>query len=121
MIERPTGARWMELNEGQAIHSLLPPDRSYLTGDYWDEPLVLPFAGRPAADPPGRIAILGNAGGTIARAYGHYFPDTRVDAVEIDGKLTEMGRRWFDLRGPNLHTYTADARPFLRAATPATT
>jgi spermidine synthase len=25
-----------------------------------------------------------------------------------------MGRRWFDLRGPHLHTYTADARPFLR-------
>jgi spermidine synthase len=114
VIERPTGARWMELNEGQAIHSLLPPDRSYLTGDYWDEPLVLPFAGRPAADPPQRIAILGNAGGTIARAYGHYFPATRVDAVEIDGKLTEMGRKWFDLRGRNLHTYTADARPYLR-------
>ena len=116
VIERPTGARWMELNEGQAIHSLLPPDRSYLTGDYWDEPLVLPFAGRRADDPPQRIAILGNAGGTIARAYGHYFPDTRVDAVEIDGKLTQMGREWFDLRGRNLHTYTADARPFLRAS-----
>jgi spermidine synthase len=106
----------MELNEGQAIHSILPADRSYLTGDYWDEPLVLPFAGRPAADPPGRIAILGNAGGTIARAYGHFFPGTRVDAVEIDGKLTQMGRKWFDLTGPNLHTYTGDARPFLRAS-----
>ncbi|MCW3006808.1 MAG: Spermine synthase [Solirubrobacterales bacterium] len=116
VVQRPTGARWMELNEGQAIHSILPADRSYLTGDYWDEPLVLPFAGRPAADPPGRIAILGNAGGTIARAYGHFFPDTRVDAVEIDGKLTQMGRKWFDLTGPNLHTYTGDARPFLRAS-----
>ncbi len=116
VIERPSGARWMELNEGQAIHSLLPPDRSYLTGDYWDEPLVLPFATRPAAQPPARIAVLGNAGGTVARAYGHYFPGTRVDAVEIDGKLTELGRRWFDLRGPKLHTYTADARPFLRAS-----
>jgi predicted membrane-bound spermidine synthase len=116
VVERPTGARWLELNEGQAIHSLLPPDRSYLTGDYWDEPLVLPFAGRPAADPPRRIAILGDAAGTTARAYGHYFPDTRVDAVEIDGKLTEIGRKWFDLTGPNLHTYTADARPFLRSS-----
>lgn len=114
VVERPTGARWMELNEGQAIHSILPADRSYLTGDYWDEPLVLPFAGRSGTDPPRKLAILGNAGGTIARAYGHYFPQTRVDAVEIDGKLTELGRKWFDLRGPNLHTYTDDARPFLR-------
>jgi spermidine synthase len=113
VVQRPTGTRWMELNEGQAIHSLLPADRSYLTGDYWDEALVLPFAGRPAGDPPARIAILGNAGGTVARAYGHFFPRTRVDAVEIDGKLTDLGRRWFDLHGPRLHTYTDDARPFL--------
>ncbi|HEU4656940.1 MAG TPA: fused MFS/spermidine synthase [Capillimicrobium sp.] len=115
VVEKADGDRWMELNEGQAIHSLLPADGSYLTGDYWDEALVLPFAGA-SAEPPGRVAILGNAGGTIARAYGHYFPATRVDAVEIDGELTEMGRRWFDLRGENLHTHTGDARPWLRAS-----
>jgi spermidine synthase len=118
VIERPNGDRWMELNEGQAIHSLLPADGSYLTGDYWDEPLVLPFASvrRPPTDPPRRVAILGNAGGTTARAFGHFFPATRVDAVEIDGELTDLGHRWFDLRGRNLHTHTADARPFLRTS-----
>jgi spermidine synthase len=60
------------------------------------------------------VAILGNAAGTTARAYGHYFPRARVDGVEIDGALTDVGRRLFDLRGPNLHLHTADARPFLR-------
>jgi spermidine synthase len=114
VIEKPDGRRWMELNEGQAIHSLLPANRAYVTGDYWDEPLVLPFASRP--DPPRRVAILGNAGGTTARAFGHFFPRTRVDAVEIDAELTEMGRRWFDLRGANLHTHVGDARPWLRAS-----
>ena len=34
--------------------------------------------------------------------------------MEIDAALTDVGRRLFDLRGPNLHTHTADARPFLR-------
>jgi spermidine synthase len=87
----------------------------WLTGDYWDEMLVLPFAG--GAGAPRSVAILGNAAGTTARAYGHFFPDARVDGVEIDPALTDVGRRLFDLRGPHLHLHTADARPFLRRAT----
>jgi len=111
VVQDADGNRRLELNEGVATHSLMRPG-TVLTGDYWDEYLVLPFGGaRPA--PPRRIAILGNAAGTTARAYAHLFPQTRVDAVEIDGALTRIGRRWFDLRGPNLHTYTADARPWI--------
>jgi spermidine synthase len=83
-----------------------------LTNDYWDGFLVLPFAGRSTA--PGRVAILGNAGGTTARAYGHYFPRTAIDAVEIDGEVSRLGRRWLGMRAPRLRVYTADARPFLR-------
>ena len=63
----------------------------WLTGGYWDEMLVLPCAGAHA--PPRSVAILGNAAGTTARAIGHYFPQTQVDAVEIDPELTEVGRR----------------------------
>ena len=63
--------------------------------------------------PPGRIAILGNAAGTVARGFGHYFPRTSVDAVEIDGELTDLGRRFFDLRNPRMRVYTEDARPWL--------
>ena len=110
VLQFPSGERWLQLNEGVAVHSLYRP-WSYLTGGYWDDFLVLPFAGRPA--PPRRIAILGDAAGTVARAYGHYFPSTRVDAVELDGELTSIGKRYFALRGPNLHLYTADARPWL--------
>ncbi len=115
VIQTPTGQRWMELNEGLAVHSLWRPD-SFLTGNYWDDPLVLPLA--VGGGPPARLAILGDAGGTTARAYGHYFPATRVDAVELDGQLTRLGRRFFGLGGPGLHTYTADARPFLRRPGP---
>ena len=52
----------------------------------------------------------------MARAYGHFFPDTRVDAVELDGALTAIGKRYFHLSGPRLHLYTADARPWLQAS-----
>ena len=111
VVQDTDGTRILELNEGQAIHSIRRPD-SYLTDDYWDEMLVLPLAATGRV--PRSIAILGNAAGTTARAYGHYFPQTRIDAVEIDGELTGIGRRYFDLRAPRLHTHAADARPFLR-------
>lgn len=113
VVERPDGSRALELNEGHAVHSLYRPG-SWLTGDYWDDFLVLPFA---AADrPPRRVAILGNAAGTTARAYAHYFPGTEIDAVEIDGRLSEIGRRFFDMHGAGIHLHHEDARPFLRAS-----
>jgi spermidine synthase len=112
VVEQPNGTRSLELNEGLARHSLYVPG-SYLTDDYWDGFLVDPRAVLRAA--PRRLAILGNAAGTTARAYGHYFPRTRVDAVEIDPKLTEIGRRFFHMRAPHLRTFSEDARPYLRA------
>jgi spermidine synthase len=111
VVEEPDGDRVLELNEGQAVHSLYRPG-SYLTGDYWDGFLVLPYAAR-RADPPRHVAMLGSAAGTVARAYGHYFPRTRVDAVEIDGDLFDVGRRYFDLSNPRMEEYAEDARPFL--------
>jgi len=121
VVQFRSGVRWLQLNEGVAVHSLYRPG-TFLTHGYWDDFLVLPFAAQPetrsppAPTPPGRIAILGDAAGTVARAYGHFFPGTRVDAVELDGKLTEIGKRYFHLSGPRLHLYTADARPWLQAS-----
>jgi spermidine synthase len=111
VVQLASGERQLQLNEGLAIHSDYFPG-SYLTGNYWDDFLVLPFAVRGQA--PARLAILGNAAGTTARAVGHYFPATKIDAVEIDGQLTAIGRRFFGLSPrPNLRTITADARPWL--------
>ena len=123
VIEEDDGSRILELNEGQAEHSLCRaecdagPDgprhpSSVLTGDYWDGHLVLNFAGRDRS--PRRVAILGNAAGTTSRAYEEFFPETRVDGVEIDSELSEIGRRYFDMNNPRLHLYHEDARPFLR-------
>jgi spermidine synthase len=111
VIERAGGVRLLELNEGQAMHSLYRPG-TYLTGYYWDDLLTYPFT--VLDEPPRRVAILGNAAGTAARAYGHFFPQAHVDGVEIDGEVTEIGERFFDLHSPNLTTYEADARPWLR-------
>jgi spermidine synthase len=112
VVQEPDGRRKLELNEGQAIHSLYKPG-TVLTGGYWDAFLVDPLTVLPR--PPAQLAILGNGAGTTARAYGHYFPDTVIDAVEIDGELLDIGREYFDLRPrPQLRLHTEDARPYLR-------
>jgi spermidine synthase len=114
VVEEPDGDRALELNEGQAVHSLYRSG-SYLTGQYWDALLVLPFA---AMDrPPDRVAILGNAAGTSARGFGHFFPGARIDGVEIDPELEEIGYRYFDMgSAPRLAVHNEDARPWLRQA-----
>ena len=114
VVEEDDGDRTLELNEGQAVHSILPA-KGFLTADYWDSFLVLPFA---ATDrPPQRVAILGNAAGTIAREYGHFWPRAEIDGVEIDPELSEVGYRYFDMgSNPNLSVHTDDARPWLRQA-----
>ncbi len=111
VIESADGTRALELNEGQAQHSIYRPD-DVLTGDVWDGHLVLPFAA--LERPPERVAILGNAAGTTSRAYEELFPDTEIDGVEIDGELSEIGRRYFDMNNPRLNLFHEDARPFLR-------
>ena len=111
VVERDDGSRALELNEGQAQHSIYNPD-TVLTGDVWDGHLVLPFTA--LGRPPERVAILGNAAGTTSRAYEEFFPDTRVDGVEIDAELSEIGERFFDMNNPELHLYHEDARPYLR-------
>jgi spermidine synthase len=111
VIQRPDGSRTLKLNEGVAVHSLWEP-HSVLTGGEWDMFLTLPpLLDRPARD----MAIIGNAGGTTARAYGVFYPHTRIDGVEIDPEVTQVGRRFFGLGdNPNLHVVTADGRPFLQ-------
>ena len=112
VLEEADGDRLLELNEGQAVHSLLRAD-STLTDDVWDGYLVLPFAG--LEGPPERIAILGNAAGTTARSYGEYLPETQIDGVEIDPELEEVGNRYFDMgSNENLTVHSEDARPWLR-------
>src|SRR4029078_3007352 len=74
VVEERDGQRILELNEGQGSHSEHRP-REWLTGDYWDEMLVLPFAA--GAGAPRSVAILGNAAGATARADGHLLPRAR--------------------------------------------
>jgi len=112
VVEKPDGRRLLFLNEGVAVHSVWRPD-SVLTGGVWDAFLALPpLLGRPLE----RVAILGNAAGTTARALAAYYPGVEIDGVELDPAVSRVGRRWFEMgETPALTVHDADARPFLRS------
>lgn len=105
--------RYLLLNEGGAIHSQTRDDGNPSVGGYWDRMSLLPaLVDRPGN---GRLLVLGNAGGTIGRGYGAWWPTWRVDGVEIDPAVTKAGRDYLRAGdNPNVETITADARPFVR-------
>jgi spermidine synthase len=110
VVERD-GVRRLYLNEGVAVHSVYRPD-TVLTGGEWDALLAIPAL---LDREPRSLAVLGNAGGTVARAYGVYWPRVEIDGVEIDPAVSEAGRLWFGMgENPRLRVVDADARPFLR-------
>jgi spermidine synthase len=112
VVEEDDGRRLLYLNEGVAVHSVWRADE-VLTGGVWDAFLALP----PLLDRPlERVAILGNAAGTTARALAVYYPDAEIDGVELDPAVSDVGRRYFGMgENARLTVHDEDARPFLRS------
>ena len=93
------------LDEGSAVHSIYDPTSLYTHG-YWDDALLAPYFGSGHA--PGRVALVGLAGGTVARQFTAIDGPMPIDGVEIDPKIVDVGRRYFDMNEPNLHVTVAD-------------
>ena len=116
VVKQDDGTVNLVLNEGQAIHSIYNPNR-VLTGWYWDYFLAAPYFNSGAAmGQVHRVGIIGLAGGTIARQFTQvYGANVQIDGVEIDPEIVAVGRQYFAMTEPNLHTYVEDGRTFLRA------
>jgi spermidine synthase len=114
VVREDDGTTELVLNEGHAIHSIYNPDR-VLTGWYWDYFLAAPYfnAGL-AAGQVHRVAIIGLAGGTVAREFTAAYGSVPIDGVEIDPAIVAAGRRYFGMTEPNLQVHIADGRTYLR-------
>ena len=95
------------LNEGQAVHSVYDPTSDY-THAYWDEVLLARYFG--SGQTPRRVAVVGLAGGTIARELTAIEGPVTIDGVELDPKIVEVGRKYFAMTEPNLRVTVADGR-----------
>jgi len=68
------------------------------------------------------ILILGMAGGSSIRQFQQYFPEAKIDAVEIDSKIVEIAKEKFGIsESEKLKIYINDAGPFLAKAEKNTT
>jgi spermidine synthase len=111
------GTRYLRLNDGQGIHSEYNPN-SLAYGGPWQQFLVAPFfyTSRQPADIT-RIAIIGLAAGTTARQAVAVFPNVSIDGFEIDPKIVQVGRDYFDMNLPNLNIIIGDGRWGLEKST----
>ncbi len=57
--------------------------------------------------------VLGFATGTFAKLSRHFFPDTKVDGVEIDPEIVSLGRKYFDLQDQDARVFIEDGRVFV--------
>lgn len=105
------GFRYLRLNDGQGMHSIYHPTQLNYNGP-WSQVLAAPFFNPYPHDPESveRIAIVGLAAGTTARQANAVYENIMIDGFEIDPKIVEAGRKYFDMTQPNLNVVVQDGR-----------
>jgi spermidine synthase len=108
--EDSTGNRYLWLNEGQGIHSQWHPTQIYYRRT-WDFFLAAPYF-NPDFSPEDmqKIAIIGLAGGTIARQHTAVYGDIPIDGIEIDPDIVDASRRYLGMDMPELNIIIEDGR-----------
>jgi spermidine synthase len=105
---------WLQLNEGQGVHSIYNPNR-VLVGGVWDFFLIAPYFNNApyTADEVDSLALLGSAAGTVAKEYTAVYGPIPIDGVEIDPEIIRVGREYFQMTEQNINAVAQDARYFL--------
>lgn len=112
VIEIADGSRYFVYNEGGGLQSFYNPDYvlSRMYYDYYNL-LIYLLDGSDRKE----VAIIGLAGGTISRQFDHYFRgELHIDGVEIDDKVIELSKKYFELENPSLTIHNADGHMFLK-------
>ena len=85
-----------------------------LSGMYYDYAMAAPVMAGAAKKEDLKLLILGMGTGTYARQCDRYFEGTGIEGVEIDGKITELSKQYFDAL-PDVPVCTYDGRAYLDA------
>ncbi len=109
-VQQVNGFTMLRLNDGEGIHSIYHPDTLNYGGP-WQEFLVGPyFYANTDPSQVKRIAIVGLAAGTTARQATAVYGPIPIDGYELDPKIIEVGKKYFDENLPNLNIHIGDGR-----------
>ena len=71
--------------------------QSGLTGMYYDYAMAAPYMSGVKEKQEMDILVLGNGTGTYATQCTRYFDNVKIDGVEIDQKITDLAKEYFEL------------------------
>ncbi len=93
------------------VQSVLVKDRG-LTGMYYDYAMAAPLMTDKESPDECETLILGMGTGTYATQCRRYFGGMSIEGVEIDGRITDLARKYFELPA-EVPVVTYDGRAFL--------
>lgn len=116
---RGDGSTILIVNEGGGMQSIAREgDVLRPASTYYESYLLLPYMVSTGAP---RVLVVGAGAGTIPHLMAVYvrpfFPGFSTDAVEIDGRATELGYEWFGTRPEDARMINSDGRVFLESST----
>lgn len=85
-----------------------------MTGMYYDYAMAAPYMTGVKEKEKLDVLILGMGTGTYATQCLRYFDNMTFEGVEIDDKITDLSRKYFEL-DPDIEVITYDGRAYLNA------
>jgi spermidine synthase len=86
-----------------------------LTGYYYDYLLSGPFFLKDTdRQSKFSVLVLGLGAGTFPKQCKYFFPASRIEGVEIDGKVIALAKEYFDLTEEEVTVHINDGRTFLQ-------
>jgi spermidine synthase len=85
-----------------------------ITGMYYEYGLMAPFFIKDKdMSSSFDVLVLGNGTGTYAKRTKYFFPESSLEGVEIDKKIVDISKEYFELTDEEQTVYVYDGRTFL--------
>ncbi len=114
MVTEDDDAVYLSTNVLIGVQSLTMKDGGLSGGYYYDVAMAAPVMAGLNTESEGDVLILGMGTGTYATQLRSYFPNLRVEGVEIDQKITDLAEKYFSLP-EDVPVTTYDGRAYLNA------